>query len=103
ANDNLGYGFLEDYVPAFSRPMLIAKGTPHPNAARLFLEFTLSPAGQRALAAGGLPAVRADVSGAENFDSIKKIVGGKISPIPLAAKTLEYSDPKHRAAFFRRW
>jgi iron(III) transport system substrate-binding protein len=97
ANDNVGYGFLQDYVPAFSRPMLIAKGAPHPNAAKLFLEFTLSQEGQKALAAGGLPGVGTDVK------EVAQMVGGKLAPIPLAAKTLEYSDPKHRAEFFRHW
>jgi iron(III) transport system substrate-binding protein len=97
ANDNLGYGYLEDHVPAFSRPMLIAKDAPHPNAARLFLDFTLSPAGQAALAAGGLPGVAAEVA------AVTKAVGGKLAPIPLAAKTLDASDPKNRASFFRQW
>jgi iron(III) transport system substrate-binding protein len=103
ANDNVGYGYLTDHVPAFSRPMLVAKGAPHPNAARLFLDFTLSPAGQKALSDGGLPGVRADVPGIENLETVTKAVGGNLSPIPLAAKTLEFSDPKHRGEFFRQW
>ena len=102
-NDNVGHGFLSDYVPAFSRPMLIAKGAPHPNAAQLFLDFTLSPPGQKALSDGGLPGVRSDVPGAENLETVTKMVGGKLSPVPLSAKTLEYSDAKHRGEFFRQW
>jgi iron(III) transport system substrate-binding protein len=96
-NNNLGYGFLQDYVPAFSRPMLIGKDAPHPSAARLFLDFALSPAGQKALSAGGLPGLRTDIQ------AVTQMVGGKLAPVPLAAKTLEYADPKHRAEFFREW
>ena len=103
ADPNVGYGFLSDHVPAFSRPMLIAKGAPHPNAAQLFLDFVLSPPGQTALAAGGLPSVRSDVPGIENLDTITKMVGGKLSPIPLSAKSMEWNDPKKRAEFFRQW
>lgn len=103
ADANVGYGFLSDYVPAFSRPMLIAKGAPHPNAAQLFLDFTLSPAGQKALAAGGLPSVRSDVPGIENLESVTRMVGGKLKPIPLSAKSMEYMDQKKRAEFFRQW
>lgn len=97
ANDNIGYTFLQDYVPAFSRPMLIAKGAPHPAAAKLFLEFTLSPAGQKALAEGGLPGIQNDMA------AVEKMVGGKLAPVPLTKETLEQSDAKHRGAFFREW
>ena len=97
ANDNVGYTFLQDYVPAFSRPMLIAKEAPHPAAAKLFLDFTLSPAGQKALSDGGLPGIQNDMG------SVEKMVGGKLAPVPLTSETLEQSDAKHRGAFFREW
>ncbi|HEX5325532.1 MAG TPA: extracellular solute-binding protein [Acetobacteraceae bacterium] len=102
-NENIAYGFLKDYVPAFSRPMLIPKGAPHPNAALLFLDFTLSAAGQKALSDGGLPALRTDVPDTENLDTLKKLVGSDLSPIPLSAKTLAMSDAKTRVKFFREW
>lgn len=103
ANENIGFGFLQDSIPAFSRPMLIAKGAPHPNAAELFLDFTLSAAGQKALSDGGLPAVRTDVADTQNIETLKKLAGGNLLPIPLSDKTLELSDPKRRAKFFREW
>lgn len=103
ADPNIGVTYLSDHVPAFSRVMLIPKGAPHPNAAQVFLDFTLSPAGQRAVAEGGLPAVRADVPGIENAEGLAKLVGGKLSPIPLSAKSTEFLDPKKRAEFFRQW
>lgn len=103
ADPNVGYGFLTDHVPAFSRPMLIAKGAPHPHAAQLFLDFVLSPPGQTALAAGGLPSVRSDIPGIESLETVSKMVGGNLSPIPLSAKSMEWSDPKKRGEFFRQW
>ena len=57
----------------------------------------------KALSDGGLPGVRADVPGVENLETVTKAVGGNLSPIPLAAKTLEFSDAKHRGEFFRQW
>lgn len=103
SDPNIGVGYLSDHVPAFSRVMLIPKGAPHPNAAQVFLDFALSPAGQRAVAEGGLPAVRSDVPGIENAEGLAKLVGGNLRPIPLSAKTTEFLDPKRRAEFFRQW
>lgn len=103
ANDNIGYGYLTDYVPTFSRPMLIAKGAPHLHAAQLFLDFVLSTAGQKALSDGGLPALRADVPGAETIETVTKAVGGTLSPVPFSKETLDANDAKHRAEFFRQW
>ena len=103
ADPNLGVGYLADHVTAFSRPILIPKGAPHPNAAKLFLDFTLSAAGQKALSDGGLPAVRTDVPGTQNADTLAKTTGATLTPVPLSDKSTEYLDPKKRARFFREW
>ena len=100
---NLGVTYLADHVPAFSRVMLICKGAPHPAAAALFLDYVLSPDGQRAMGEGGLAAIRTDVSGTENPDTLGKLVGGKVVPIALDEKLIAGLDPKRRAEFFRNW
>ena len=103
ADPNIGVAYLADHVPGFARPMLITKGAPHPNAAQLFLDFTLSPPGQRAMTESGLSAIRTDVPGVPGADALNQQVGGKLLPIPLDAKLTEGLDPKKRAEFFRQW
>ncbi len=103
ADPNLGVGYLSDFVTAFSRPMLVPKDAPHPAAGKLFVDFTLSAAGQKALSDGGLPAVRDDVPGIQNADTLAREAGTKLTPVPLSEKSTEYLDPKKRAAFFREW
>ncbi len=103
ADANLGVSYLQDHVPAFTRVILIPKGAPHPAAATVFLDFVLSPAGQKAMGESGLGSIRTDVPGTENPETLGKIVGGKLSPIKLDAKLIEGLDAKKRAEFFRTW
>jgi len=100
---NLGVAFGTDYTPAFSRLALITKGAPHPNAAKLFLDFTLSKEGQEALASGGLPSVRADVASGLNVDTLNERVGGGLKPIAVDEALLDFMDPARRVGFFNEW
>jgi iron(III) transport system substrate-binding protein len=100
---NLGVAFGTDYTPAFSRLVTISKGAPHPNAAKLFVDFMLSKEGQNALAAGGLPSVRSDTDAGLNFESINTLVGGNLKPIAVDEGLLEYMDPAKRVSFFNEW
>jgi len=100
---NLGVAFGSDYTPAFSRLALITKGAPHPNAAKLFLDFTLSKEGQEALASGGLPSVRGDVASGLNVDTLNERVGGGLKPIAVDEALLDYMDPARRVGFFNEW
>lgn len=102
-NPNLGVVFQSDYTAAFSRVTLIAKGAPHPNAARLFTDFLLSHAGQDAMAKSGMPSLRTDVTSGDNIETLNKTVGGNLKPIPLDASSTEYLDPKKRTEFFQQW
>lgn len=100
---NLGVAFNGDGTAAFSRIIAIAKDAPHPNAAKLFLDFALSKAGQEALAAGGLPSVRTDVTGGLNVTTLTERVGGKLKPIALDEGLLEYMDQTKRVEFLKEW
>ena len=101
---NLGVGFGTDYTAAFSRVAAITKGAPHPNAAKLFLDFMLSKAGQEALvASGGLPSVRTDVASGLNIKTLNERVGGNLKPIALDEGVAEYMSPEKRLEFFKRW
>lgn len=100
---DLGVAFGEDYTAAFSRPAVIARGAPHPNAARLFLDFMLSKEGQTTLSKHGLPSVRTDIDGGHDLDSLNAMVGGNLKPISLDDKLLYNLAPQNRVKFFRQW
>jgi len=103
-NPTLGVAFAEDYTQTFSRPMFVAKGAPHPNAAKLFIDFVLSTDGQKALVAGGLPAIRTDIAeGGLDAKALEKMASGNLKPIRINDALLEYMDQKKRAEFFRKW
>ena len=99
----LAVHFYTDYTPAASRLALITKGAPHPNAAKLFLDYMLSAEGQQLIAAAGLPSVRSDVKDVLNIDTLNQRVGGHLKPIPLSEKLLEYAEPTKRVAFLKEW
>jgi iron(III) transport system substrate-binding protein len=100
---NLGVAFGTDYTPAFSRLGLITNKAPHPNAAKLLLDFMLSKEGQAALTKGGIPSVRADVEEGFNVKTLNERVGGNLQPIKLDEGLLEYLNPQKRVQFFREW
>ena len=100
---NLGVAFGTDYTPAFSRIALIANKAPHPNAAKVMLDFMLSKDGQAALTKGGIPSVRSDVAEGLNPKTLNERVGGNLRPIKLGEGLMEYMNPQKRVQFFRDW
>lgn len=103
ANPNLGIVYPSDRTSAVSRAALIPKNAPHPNAAKLLLDFMLSEGGQRAMAEAGLPSVRSDVDGVSNFKSLNALASGNLQPIALDASLIEHLDKAKRAEFLARW
>ncbi|MFF5986610.1 ABC transporter substrate-binding protein [Prauserella flavalba] len=57
--------FLDDGTVVLPRAAAIAADSPHPNTAKLFLDFLLSADGQAAVAQGGLTSFREGVTGGE--------------------------------------
>jgi len=102
SSQNLAVVYPEDYTIAASRTAFISKNAPSPNAAKLFLDYMLSKAGQEAVSKAGLPSVRNDIS-ADNFDTVNKDAGGKLVPIKLDAALLEGLQASKRGEFFRKW
>lgn len=102
ADSSIGVTWAKEYTPAFSRVAFISKGAPHPNAAKLFLDFMLSKDGQSALAAKGVPSVRTDVQTGLNLASLTQLVG-TLKPIPVDEKLTQFLEPARRAEFFRNW
>ncbi|MEU8809975.1 extracellular solute-binding protein [Streptomyces violaceoruber] len=57
----LGWSYYAEGTVVMPRALSVVKTAPHPNAARLFLDFLLSAEGQAAVAEGGLVPYRPDV------------------------------------------
>ncbi|MFS8039004.1 ABC transporter substrate-binding protein [Xanthobacter sp. AM11] len=102
-SQTIGVVFGEDYTPAFSRLAGILDKAPHPNAAKVFMDFALGQEGQAALAGKGLPSVRNDVATGLNIDTLNTRVGGNLKPIPVDAALLDYTNPMKRVQFLRGW
>jgi iron(III) transport system substrate-binding protein len=67
----------------------IMQGAPHPNTARLFVDFLLSEEGQRAVAEGGLTAYRDGIAGTPGLrtyqDLVKEVGEDALVVVPFRA------------------
>jgi iron(III) transport system substrate-binding protein len=95
--------YPKDYTLVMSRIALIAKTAPHPNAARVFLDYLLSQRGQEMIAKAELFAVRPGVQGDATADALTKSVGSALKPIEVGPGLLEYLEPKKRLDFLQKW
>ncbi len=99
----LGWSLISDGTPILVRGMGITKKATSPNSARLLVDFLLSPAGQIALAQGGLTAYRVDVADKAklHLSKLEKEVGSE----NLLFSTLDpdLHDKAKKDAFIARW
>lgn len=103
-NPQVGYVIPRDYTLVVSRVMLMAARSPHPNAAKLWIDFLLSAPGQSVMAtACGLGAVRDDVDGPFTLRSLREIPGLRLRPLGVSARLLDHLDPLRRTALTERW
>lgn len=103
-NPQVAYVIPRDYALVVSRVMFMAARAPHPNAARLWVDFVLSQAGQGVMArACGLGAVRDDVDGPFTLRSLRTIPGLRLRPIGVSHRLLDHLDPLRRTALVERW
>ncbi len=97
AEPSLGVILPTDYTIVMSRIAFIPKGAPHPDAAKLFLDYLLSKDGQRRLAARSLGSVRDDVPAnpieQESF----------LRPIRVGPELLTYLDQAKRNRSLKEW
>ncbi|MCI2419332.1 extracellular solute-binding protein [Saccharopolyspora sp. K220] len=79
----------KDGTLLLGRGVGIMNKAPHPNTARLFVDFLLSEEGQRAVAEGGLTAYRDGISGTQGLrtyqDLVKEIGADSIVIVPFEA------------------
>ena len=103
-NPSVAYVIPRDYALVISRVMLIAKQAPHPNAARLWLDFVLSQRGQTVMAnESSLGSVRDDVNGPFTLRRMRQGSNLTLRPIGVSNRLLDHVDPAPRAAYIERW
>lgn len=100
---SIGIVYPADYTVVFSRVALIARNAPHPDAARLFLDYLLSGRGQEIAAGAGLGSVRSDLTGPGSAAGIAREHPTVLRPIPVRPSVLVSVDGANRQAFLRRW
>lgn len=100
----IGWAFLTDYTLALSRIQLISQRASHANAARLWVDYTLSRRGQTLMAQrAGLYAVRGDVGGDTTAAHLAAQLGTGMRPIPNDADLTRHLDIAAYRAFVMRW
>ncbi|MGV7209278.1 ABC transporter substrate-binding protein [Oxalobacteraceae bacterium A2-2] len=102
---SIGVVLPKDYTLIMSRVLFISKTAKNVNAAKLWLDYTLSKRGQTVIAnESKLFAIRADVSGeTTSADLIKQIGKENIKPVPVHPMVLQYLGPAKRMAFLKQW
>jgi iron(III) transport system substrate-binding protein len=92
---DIGYLIPTDYHLSISRVAFITRAAPHPNAARLFLDYLMSEDGQRQLAVAQLTPIRSGI------DPARTIPGGR--PIKVGPALLANFDQARRAQMLEQW
>ena len=98
-NPDLAVVLPRDYTLLMSRIAMIPARAPHPNAARLFLDFLLSKRGQRHLVAHSMPSVRGDVA----MPASLRAPGARARAIKVGPALLVVQDRLTRRRFMKRW
>lgn len=82
----------------------VPKNAPHPELAKLFLDFLLSEQGQRILAERtGLYAIHPDLNGRGSAAQLQSAAGINLRPIQVGPGLLVYLDQLKRRKFLSRW
>ncbi len=97
---SIGVVFPADYITLMSRIAFIPVAAPHPESARLFLDYLLSERGQKFLLARSIGSVRLGIGAggvipADRNDAVK--------PIHIGPELLTYLDQSKRASFLKEW
>ena len=102
---SIGVVLPKDYTLVLSRVQFISKNARNVNAAKLWVDYMLSPRGQAIIAnESKLFAIRADVKGETTSAELIEMVGEKnIKPIPVTPALLQYLVPQRRMAFLKQW
>ena len=101
----VGIVFPQDYTLVVTRVMFVGKKAVNPNAAKLWVDYLLSPRGQKALAdRAGLAPIRTDVESANSATAIAATLGARARPIAVGPDLIgPFAEPAKRLAFLRQW
>ncbi len=99
----LGLVLPNDYTLIMSRVMFILRDAPHPNAAKLWLDYILSARGQQIIANSGLGSIRTDIRDELTATSLEKQLGEAIKPIDVGPGVLTYLEETKRQEFLDQW
>ncbi|OZM78853.1 ABC transporter substrate-binding protein [Pseudonocardia sp. MH-G8] len=94
--------FPQDGTVVLPRGLGITPDAPHPNTARLFLDFVLSQEGQRAVAEGGLTSYRPDVVAAPGLRTYQEIVD-QVGEQNVVIADYALTPEEEVTAFVGRW
>jgi len=94
-----------DYTLVMSRVAFIARRAPRPNAARLWLDYLLSRAGQALLgqSTSQLYTIRTDTDSAHTANALAERLGYALKPISVGPGLLAAQDALRKKAFLARW
>lgn len=95
--------YFEDYTLVASRVALVCRTAPNPQGARQWIDHVLSAEGQALLAAGGLYAIRRDVTAPRSAAALAGRLGKAFRPIVLGPGLLAHLDHSKHQAILRRW
>jgi two-component system sensor histidine kinase TctE len=103
AGGRIGVVFPQDYVLVLPRSALIARHAPHAYAARAFIDWLLSPAGQTAAAGiSGLGPI-VENAGTWSADAVLARSQGIVQPVVLGPALLVGLDRQRHARFVQNW
>lgn len=101
---SLGIAYPTDYTLALSRVMFISKQAAHPNAAKLWLDYLLSQAGQDIVAnQANITSIRDDIPGDNDIAGTTALLGNALKPIPIDESLLEYLEQNKRLEYLKKW
>ncbi|WP_062012685.1 extracellular solute-binding protein [Aureimonas sp. AU4] len=104
AGARIGIAVPDDYVLVLSRSLLVPKGASRPDLAESFVDFALSPAGQRIMAGpAALGAVVAGTQGPWTAERIAALGRGAVQPIAFGPSLLVGLDRQRRDRFLDTW
>ncbi|CFR07883.1 MULTISPECIES: ABC transporter substrate-binding protein [Yersinia] len=101
---SLGISYPEDYTLVLSRVTFISKNATNNNAAKLWVNYVLSEAGQNILAnQSDIPSIRNDIEGSNDIDGMTKKLGTALKPIAVDESLLEYMEQAKRLDYIKQW
>jgi iron(III) transport system substrate-binding protein len=100
----LGIVYPSDYTIALSRVMFVSAAAKHPNAARLWLDYTLSDRGQAVLADQlKLYPVKPGIDAKQSLEILHERVGNGLRPIPVDLSLTDPLTPSAKESFLQFW